>query len=230
MQTIAHRGASGYAPENTVAAFDLALEMAASGIETDVQVTRDGELVLFHDNLVDRTTNGCGPLADHTVEELKQLDAGSWFAPEFAGQRIPTLAEFADAFFDRIPTCVEVKDPLAVEPLVSFLRDRSDLSRVQITSFSWSALLRVRAALDVGTGFLCRTFNRDIIDRCLGRGIDQICPPVVGLDAELVEVAHDHGLTVRAWGVKSRDDVSRVVNSGADGATCNWPDWMIEHP
>ena len=83
---IAHRGASGYAPENTMAAFDKALEMKADYIEIDVQLSKDGEVVLMHDAMIDRTTDGSGTVDDYTLEELKQLDAGSWFGPQFAGE------------------------------------------------------------------------------------------------------------------------------------------------
>jgi len=98
MLILAHRGASGYAPENTVAAFDLGQRMGASGIETDVQVSRDGVMVLVHDERVDRTTDGTGRVADLTWDELSRLDAGAWFAPEFAGQRIMQVGPFLDRY------------------------------------------------------------------------------------------------------------------------------------
>ena len=87
MRCIGHRGASGYAPENTRAAFARAIAMGADAIETDVQLTADGQLVLFHDATVERTSDGRGPLADYTLAELRALDLGGWFAPEFAGER-----------------------------------------------------------------------------------------------------------------------------------------------
>ncbi|MDQ3542192.1 MAG: glycerophosphodiester phosphodiesterase, partial [Chloroflexota bacterium] len=140
MLAIAHRGASGHAPENTRAAFDLAIETGADMIETDVQLTRDGQLVLFHDDLVNRTSKGLGPLADHTLEELQVLDLGSWFGATFAGQRIVTLDEFVQKYLPRVPVCVEIKDPLAVEPLmdaIDMLWD--DTTSLHVTSCSWSA-------------------------------------------------------------------------------------------
>ena len=230
MHAIAHRGASAYAPENTAAAFDLAIEMRADMIETDIQVTRDGHLVLIHDDLVDRTTNGHGPVSDHTLGELRALDAGSWFGGDAQPATVPTLEEFIETWLPRIPACLEIKDPLAVTPTIDLLRALGPRDDIHVTSFSWTALLHVRAGLDVTTGFLCRTFNEDIIERCVARGIVQICPPARQLDSSLVDHAHARGLTVRAWGVGSRDDVDRVFDTGADGATTNWPDWMTEHP
>lgn len=231
MLAIAHRGASAYAPENTRAAFDLAIGMGASMIETDVQLTRDGELVLIHDDLVDRTSDGVGPVADHTLHQLRRLDFGSWFSEQGEVQGIVTLGEFWAEYLPRIPVCLEIKDPLATETLIRFL-DASghDPDRLHITSFSWPALVRARAALTPATGFLSRTFNEDLIDRCAHAGFDQVCPPVHLLDAGLVDLAHRRGLTVRAWGIREQPDVDRLFDTGADGATTNWPDWITDHP
>jgi glycerophosphoryl diester phosphodiesterase len=231
MLTIAHRGASAYAPENTRAAFDRAIEMGAPMIETDVQQTRDNELVLIHDDVVDRTTDGMGPVADHELEDLLRLDAGSWFDAAFAGERIVTLRAFCSEYLPRIPACLEIKEPFAADPLIDFLAAHPEaLARIHLTSFSWQAVVRATAALDVPTGFLSRSFNRDLVDRCARRGLAQICPPASALDADLIGYAHERGLAVRAWGVASREDVDRLFATGADGATCNWPDWMLEHP
>src|SRR5688500_16528220 len=101
MLVIAHRGASSYAPENTLAAFDLAIEMGARHLELDVHLTRDDHVVVIHDDTVDRTTGGVGPVAEQTLAELKSLDAGSWFGEKFAGQRIPTFAEVLERYAGR---------------------------------------------------------------------------------------------------------------------------------
>src|SRR4029434_9244669 len=93
LMVIAHRGASSYAPENTFAAFDLALQMGARHIELDVEATRDGHIVVIHDGAVDRTTDGSGPVAGQTLEALQALDAGSWVGQEFTGERIPPVSE-----------------------------------------------------------------------------------------------------------------------------------------
>src|SRR4051812_8979102 len=90
---IAHRGASGHAPEHTFAAYDRAVHFGADYLEQDLQVTADGELVVLHDATLDRTTDGAGQVDEHTLAELRALDAGAWFAPGFSGQRVPTLDE-----------------------------------------------------------------------------------------------------------------------------------------
>lgn len=227
MQAIAHRGASGYAPENTRAAFDRALALRADAIETDVQLTADGELVICHDTVIDRTSHGRGPLADHTLAELRALDFGGWYGPEFVGQRILTAAEMLDEYAARIPLCLELKDPRAAMPLVALLTERGLLDRVQVTSFYWTALLDAQAANPALTlGFLTPTFEEDIVARVVRRGFAQVCPHVDRLTAGRVALAHARGIQVRAWGVTRRDQVERLFETGADGATCNWPDWI----
>ncbi len=227
MLNIAHRGASGYAPENTRAAFEQAIEMGADGIETDVRRTSDGELVLMHDMTVSRTTNGNGPVTDHTLAELRTLDAGSWFSDDFAGERIVTLDELIVDFSPRRPLVLEIKDTQATAPLVVRIATAGIGDRVQVTSFDWSALLAA-AALDPGLtyGFLSPVFDRDIIRRCVRRGFAQICPKVDTLTDDLVAEAHDAGLVVRAYGIANRKQIDRLFATGADGATVNWPDWI----
>lgn len=102
MYTIAHRGASGYAPENTFAAFDIAAEMNADFIELDVQLTKDGQIVVIHDDKVDRTTDGSGFVKDFTLKKLQSLDAGSWYGAEFKGERIPLLEEVLKRYHSKI--------------------------------------------------------------------------------------------------------------------------------
>lgn len=228
MLVIAHRGASGHAPENTRAAFDLAIEMGADMIETDVKVTRDGELVLFHDDLVNRTSNGLGLLADHMLAELRTLDLGSWYGQAFAGQRILTLDEFVQEYRSRIPLCLEIKDPLAVEPLLDAIETWDDAALLHLTSFSWSALVRAtRRNPRLTYGFLSTAFDSEVIQRCTAQGLAQIRPPAGLLERTLVREAHDAGLVVRAWGVREPGDVDHLFASGADGATINWPEWII---
>jgi glycerophosphoryl diester phosphodiesterase len=224
MQNIAHRGASGYAPENTRAAFDLAIGMGADKIETDVQISRDGHLVLFHDTDLDRASDGHGPLADRTLSELGQLDLGAWFDPEFAGQRMLTLQEALDIYLARIPLVLEIKNPRAALPMMAAI-PRSD--RIEITSFHWEALLSARAqSATYNFGFLTPAFDTATIERCVAAGLAQICPHVETLTSELVAAAHKTGLIVRAWGVSRRDHIDHLRQTGADGATCNWPDWI----
>jgi len=283
MLILAHRGASGYAPENTWAAFLLACEMGAGGIETDVQVSTDGVLVLIHDTKVDRTTDGSGAVADLTWAELSRLDAGGWLDARFGDERIVRLGAFLDWRFPRhrlaslahppgtthgpgealgpgaartsaggsgwrggstsaaaaadstaagprddLVICLEVKAPAAVDRLVMMLAARGLTTHpaLQLTSFHWESVLRVHRALPrLVAGFLTPRFDRDEIERVRAAGLAQICPRADLLTPELVDTAHGRGLSVRAWGVATREQFAQVIASGADGTTLNWPDW-----
>jgi len=110
VQVIAHRGASADAPENTLAAFERAIDLGAHWFELDCSLTADGEVVAIHDDTVDRTTSGSGQVDEMDLAELKQLDAGSWFDPSFAAERIPTLGESLECAGDRIGVYIEIKD------------------------------------------------------------------------------------------------------------------------
>ncbi len=227
MLNIAHRGASAYAPENTRAAFELAIAMGADMIETDVQLTRDGELVLFHDMTVTRTSDASGPLGDFSLDELRVLDIGSWYDPQFAQERILTLSEMLTEFLPRIPLVLEIKDPRATRALVETIASAGIGDRVHVTSFFWPALLDARALNPSLTlGFLTRVFDADIITRCVTRRFAQVCPHVESLTSDLVTQAHDAGLFVRAHGISERDQIARLYATGADGSTVNWPDWI----
>lgn len=111
MKVIGHRGAASLAPENTFAGFDIALQLGVDAIETDVQKTKDGKLVLFHDTHIDRTTNGSGVVYQLTWHELRELDAGSWFHPQYKDEGIPLLIDFLQKYGGKIPIDLEVKQP-----------------------------------------------------------------------------------------------------------------------
>jgi glycerophosphoryl diester phosphodiesterase len=230
MWNIAHRGASGYAPENTRAAFDKAIAMRADGIETDVQMTTDGALVLYHDAFVDRTSDGAGPVVDHSLAELRALDLGGWYGAEYAGQRVLTVEEMIAEYAGRIPVVFEIKDPRATAPLLQLLAARRVLDRVQVTSFHWYPLIEARALnATAPLGYLTQRFDHDLLDRLVRRGINQLCLHVGQLTAERVAEAHARGLAVRAWGVDQQWQIARLFESGVDGATVNWPDWIPAH-
>src|SRR3712207_1869075 len=106
---IGHRGAAGYAPENTMVSFERALALRADAIELDVHPTKDGSLVVIHDPTLDRTTSGHGPVVEHTLAEIRALDAGSWFHPSFKDERVPTLDEVLDWARRRTPVVIEIK-------------------------------------------------------------------------------------------------------------------------
>ena len=226
-RVIAHRGASGYAPENTRAAFDLAIAMAVDAIETDIRLTSDGVPVLVHDATVDRTSDGQGAVSSLPLSQLARLDFGSWFGGGTGRQDVMTLDQLLLDYGRRIPLVIEIKERAAVEPAMERLQ--SATCRWEVTSFDWDSVVAARAIFPAGRfGFLSREFDETTINRCVATGLDQICPPASLLTADLVRTAKAAGLEVRAHGVKSQGDVERLFTTEVDGATINWPDWIQE--
>ena len=144
MKVIGHRGAAGLAPENTFAGFDLALAMGVDGIETDVQKTKDGMLVLFHDDCVDHTTNGRGDLREMRWEELQRLDAGAWFDGKYAGERIPLLKQALERYGRRISLDLEIKQMGIEYEVLRMVEQLELLDRVAFTSRDFSTVARIK--------------------------------------------------------------------------------------
>src|SRR5262249_31614762 len=154
---IAHRGASSYAPENTFAAFDLAIEIGARHLELDVHFSSDGHLIVIHDDTVDRTTDGSGPVTSYTLASLAARDAGSWLDPRFKGERIPTLAAVLERYKGRAHLHVELKGHSAdlAKRTVDLIRSRGMAAEVTVTSFQKAKLEETRlCAPELPTGWL----------------------------------------------------------------------------
>lgn len=229
---IAHRGASGYAPENTMAAFRRALDMGVDEIETDVHLTQDAELILLHDHELDRTTDGSGAPGLQTLAQLRQLDAGSWMAPEFAGERLITLGQLLAAFGERLTYHVELKDrsPGIGVATADVVRRYGLEARTLVSGFDCQAeLLAAKAGLP---GLRSTVLVRpaldpiDAIRETAAEGHDGISLYVERIDRTMVERAHELGLEVRCWGVRTRQDMERGAVAGCNGMTINWPDWL----
>jgi glycerophosphoryl diester phosphodiesterase len=164
-EIIAHRGYSAVAPENTLAALTHALEAGADALEWDVRTSADGVPVLLHDELLDRTTDGKGPAGSHTLEALRELDAGSWFGPEFAGERVPTLAEALALTRSRCRRIYpELKGrgrPEDAETVVRLVRDSGWEDDCVLISLDWTTLAAAREA----SGRLAVGYIVDAVDR-----------------------------------------------------------------
>jgi glycerophosphoryl diester phosphodiesterase len=228
---IAHRGAS-YAPENTFAAFDLALEMGARHLELDVHFSSDGHLVVIHDDLVDRTTDGSGPVTSHSLAALAALDAGSWFDLRFKGERIPTPRAVLERYTGRAHLHVEIKGHSAdlAQRTVDLIRSRGMASDVTITSFQKAKLEETRAcAPELPTGWLVGQASDAIVAQARAMGLTQLCPRAGTVTPEVVSRLHAEGFVVRAWGVATEDLMRQVVTAGADGMTVNFPDKLLAY-
>lgn len=238
---IAHRGASGEAPENTMAAFRRAAEAGAEFIETDLQLSRDARLVALHDDMLDRTTNSHGPVSAKKLEELRQLDAGSWFpadgsrgAPKesFAGELIPTLDEILAFGRERdIGLYLEMKTPAvsgAELALVAALHASGEIMRTVVLSFDSSQLAKVRRYEPlIVTGHLCDKPAPDAVRKAVEMGARQLLPRADHVTAELLKEAHASDLKVVTWTVNDPEQAAALVAAGVDGIITDYPREMI---
>lgn len=230
MMVIAHRGASSYAPENTLAAFDLALQMGARHIELDVDFSSDGHIVVIHDDTVDRTTNGSGPVASHTLTALRGFDAGSWFGTKFAGERIPTFDEVLERYKGRAHLHTEIKgrSPNLAPRTADLIRKHGMEKQVTITSFQSLRLEEMRAyAPELPAGWLVAEVSDLIIAQASAMRLTQLCPRADSVTPELVRRLHAEGFVVRVWGVATEALMRKVAQAGVDGMTVNFPDKLI---
>jgi glycerophosphoryl diester phosphodiesterase len=235
--TIAHRGASGHAPENTMSAFRRAVELGARFIETDLQITRDARVIAIHDFTLDRTTSGKGQVHLLPLEEIRALDAGAWFGDgrekgSFAGERVPTLTEILDFAKEHdVIFYLEIKSGPAwgVEhAVVAALRDQNASARVVILSFDPSALDSVhRLDSTMMTGFLCEHPTNDLVERSVRAGARQLVARGDLVTSAVVEKAHHAGLQVVAWTINEADQMRRLIVAGVDGIITDFPDRLL---
>jgi glycerophosphoryl diester phosphodiesterase len=234
--TIAHRGASGHAPENTMAAFRRAVELGARFIETDLQITRDARVVAIHDSTLERTTDGKGQVHLRTLDEIRALDAGAWFrdgAKSFASERVPTLGEVLDFAKERdVVFYLEIKSGPAwgVEhAVVAALRDRNAAAGVVILSFDPASLDAVRR-LDTTmmTGLLCEHPSGDLVERTVRAGARQLVARGDLITPQVVDKAHHAGLQVVAWTINEVEQMRRLIAVPVDGIITDYLDRLLE--
>ncbi|MBR5139647.1 MAG: hypothetical protein IKV16_01205 [Clostridia bacterium] len=222
----AHRGASTYCPENTMLSFYTGVYMGANGIETDVQRTKDGILVLFHDDTIKRVTGKEGSIADYTYEELRSFDVNTGALSD----RIPTFDEFLRAFshFD-LTLAIELKVAGVEADTAALIRKYGLEEKVIITSFEFDYIAKMKElASDLRIGYLTSSTDKNTVDKLLDLGAYEICPKAQTLTKELVDEWHSLGLGVRAWGVYNTDIMKMAYELGVDGMTVNFPDKLVE--
>jgi glycerophosphoryl diester phosphodiesterase len=223
-----------------MAAFRKAVESGAGFIETDLQLSRDARLVALHDDTLERTTSGQGPVSSRTLEELRRLDAGSWFraspheaAPPFAGERIPTIEEIlALGREHEIGLHLEVKatGPSGVEhAIVGALRASDEIARSVVLSFASGILKRVRQLEPlVMTGFLFSDRSSAAVATAVDVGARQLLPRTDRITRELVAEAHAHDLKVVAWTANAPEEMQKLISAGVDGIITDYPDRLVE--
>jgi glycerophosphoryl diester phosphodiesterase len=254
---IAHRGASGHAPEHTWPAYELAVGMGADFLEPDLQMTGDGHLIAFHDPTLDRTARGpgglCrGPVSERTLEEIRRCDVGSWFneryparaRPEYDGLRVVTLDELFARWGAEVRWYPETKNPEeapGMEEALLELLDRHDLRRaaqerhqVLIQSFGRESLLHIRS-LDASLP-LVQLLSAEALRSGNAEGMLQeiagyargVGPHRSLVDPRFMAAAREAGLLVHPWTVDEPEEMNRLLALGVDGIFTNFPDRLLE--
>lgn len=230
---IAHRGASGTRPEHTRAALERAIEIGVDMIEVDVQLTRDAQLVVLHDRELGRTVAGSGWVRDHDLADLCRRDAGAWFAPEYAGQRVLSLAEVLEITSGRVALNVEIKSPepdwqRTAEELVALLSRFGQLDATIVSSFETGALRRVRAAAAAARlGILWhRPDIKPLWDAAREVGAASVHLHWALVCEEILSEAFRQGLSVLVWTVNDIETVTRLVRGGVSGIISDFPEML----
>jgi glycerophosphoryl diester phosphodiesterase len=229
---IAHRGASGHAPENTLAAFRQAVALGATFIETDLQLTRDARFVAIHDDTVNRTTNGQGAVHDLTLPDVRKLDAGSWFGSEFAGERVPTLEEILE--FSKkhdVVFYLELKPGGSwggEHALIGALRESGEIPRSVVISFDAGILASIRKIEPtLMTGLLYDGQVDDPLDKAIEIGARQVAVRGDLVTPWMLGQARRRDLQVVCWTVNHPAHMRKLVAAGVDGIMSDYPDRLM---
>jgi glycerophosphoryl diester phosphodiesterase len=232
MLIIAHRGASGNAPENTLAAFRKAVALGATFIETDLHLSRDARFVAIHDATVNRTTNGQGAVHDMSLADLRKLDAGSWFGSEFTGERIPTLEEILEfSKKNDVVFYLEIKPGAAwggEHALVSALRETGEIPRVVVISFDAAIVLNLRKIEPtLMTGLLYDGQIENPLDKAVEIGARQLAVRGDLVTPALIAQAKKKDLQVVCWTVNHPAHMRMLAAAGVDGIMSDYPDRLV---
>lgn len=232
MLAIAHRGASGYAPENTLAAFRRAVAQGVTFIETDLHLTRDAHFVAIHDETLERTTTGKGSIQQLTLAEVRRLDAGSWFASEFIGERVPTLEEILEfARKNDVVFYLELKPSGfwgGEHALISALRESGEIPRAVIISFDPVILAGLRK-IDptLMTGLVYDGQVENALDKALEIGARQIAVRGDLVTPNFLREARKRDLQVVCWTINSPAHMRLLIAAGVDGIISDYPDRLV---
>jgi glycerophosphoryl diester phosphodiesterase len=226
---MAHRGASAKAPENTLIAYKKAIEMGSDWAELDVRQTKDGQIVLMHDKTVHRTTGVKGFVWDFTLEELRKLEAGSWFGEEFKGEPIPTLEEVIRLVKGQMKLNIEVKisehEPDIAQRVVDIVRTEDFGNKCIITSFDIETVKRIKEiAPDLRTGLI---FDKELRPDVFEGNWEILSSNYELVDAEFMRLARKSGKKAYVWTVNEREEMLRLIGLGVDGIITDKPDLLI---
>ncbi len=238
VRVIGHRGCAGHAPENTLPAFAKALELGTSEVELDVQLSRDGVLVLFHDQALEKKTALRGRIADHPATILLATDIGSWFdaahpglSERYAGTTLTTLPELFGRYGRRLYYHVEIKseEPELPGRILELVRGEGLADRVTMTSFLFEQIARVRAQdAAIPTTWLVDDASEAALAQAAAVPLSGVALRAEQITPAWVLRGRAQGLDVRAWGVSSPELMERALAAGASGMTIDWPELLIE--
>jgi glycerophosphoryl diester phosphodiesterase len=232
---IAHRGASAYAPENSLSAFNLAVKMGIKEVETDTQLSADGQVVLCHDLSLDRYGYEGQIVEKMTWPELASLNMGAWYSPFlFKNERMITLNDLFSSFEQQLIYHVELKGKARELPEAVYrIIDEAGLhQQCIITSFSYEHLAAMRTVSDsIRLGWLVDKIDPGVLNQAAALNLFQLCPRAGQIHAEDVAKARTAVPEIRAWGLTGSSIeviklIQQVIKAGADGMTINWPDWV----
>jgi glycerophosphoryl diester phosphodiesterase len=218
-----HRGAPADEPENTLSSFRRALAVGVAAVELDVQLTKDGRLAVIHDETLDRTTNGRGPVKNFTLAELKRLDAGG-------GETIPCLEEVFDLVQGKAHLVVELKQPEAAGALRSFFQDREAFVYATVISFWHPALKALKEAEPrFNTGVLMVGCPADPVGLARAANSGALVLQYAYVTPDLVTATHNNGLLVYVWNIDDTDTLKPYLTMNLDGIGSNRPGVLLEY-
>ena len=225
----AHRGASEYFPENTLRAFYAGLEMGANGIETDIHKTKDGILVLFHDDELDRVTNGKGLITDYTYAELMEIVV--YNPAKTRTDRITTFEDFLKYFsFRDLTFAIELKQDHVEKETIDMLNRFHMLEKTILTSFNFESIANAKKYDSrYRVGYLYEPDEKEPVEKLRSINGEELCPEAQILAKEMVEEYHEMGFSVRPWGIYNTSIMEQMCSYGVDGMTVNFPDRLTEY-
>ena len=231
IRNFAHRGFSGKYPENTMLAFEEAIKAGADGIELDVQLTKDGEVVILHDERLDRTTDASGPVCSYALEELKQVDASYRYRGLVPAQHIPTLREYFELVKkEPLVTNIELKTGILTYPGIEqktwdLIKEYHLEDRILISSFNHHSILRMKTiAPDLCYGLLTASWLCNPGAYTESLGVSCYHPVYLSLTDETIEELKSHHIIINPWTVDSEDAIRDLIRRGADSIIGNFPD------
>ena len=226
MLNIAHRGASGTFPENTLSAFRGAIDARADMCELDVQLTRDGAVVVIHDDTVERTTDGAGEVAEFTLAELQGLDAGAHFREgKIKGERIPTLDEVFAATHGRCGLNIELKAGGLEHQVAQLMQTRDAFADSIVSSFDWEYLKKIQQLhFNIRIALLADEKPVDLMINAVAMRAHAINPRWDMVTPDLCKAAHERGLKVYTWTVDADARMRALIECGVDGIMTNFPE------